>query len=140
MAIFDNDGTALCEAGKMYDSDGTADFQIGKAYDNDGTVDSLIYTAEYVFFPNANTSNINNWDYTGSFGVTENGITCYFSSAGSGGNINKYPVDFSKYKKLYITIASVNGDGNNNFNIRWRRTSNNAIATAIEVDELAASE
>lgn len=99
-----------------------------------------VWNAEYVFFPNADTSNINNWDYTGSFGVTENGITCYFSSAGSGGNINKYPVDFSKYKKLYITIASVNGDGNNNFNIRWRRTSNNAIATAIEVDELAASE
>ena len=99
-----------------------------------------VWNSEYVFFPNADTSNINNWDYTGSFGVTENGITCYFSSNGSGGNIKKYPVDFSKYKKLYITIASVNGDGNHNFNIRWRRTSNNVIAARIEVEELAANE
>ena len=140
MPIYDYDGTTSYELGKMYDYDGTTNHQIGKVYDNNGTTDRLIYSAEYVFFPNADTSNINNWDHTGSFGVTEDGITCYFSSNGSGGSIPKYPVDFSKYKKLYITIASVNGDGNNNFYIQWRRTSDNVIATQIVVDELDASE
>ena len=45
MAIYDNDGTATREIGKLYDNDGTTSYQIGKAYDNDGTNSYLIYTA-----------------------------------------------------------------------------------------------
>lgn len=51
MAIYDNDGTANYEIGKLYDNDGTANHQIGKVYDFDGTVNSLIYTGtpEYLY-------------------------------------------------------------------------------------------
>lgn len=50
MAIYDNDGTASYEIGKLYDNDGITDYQIGKVYDNDGTADSLIYTSEFELF------------------------------------------------------------------------------------------
>lgn len=46
MAIYDNDGTANYEIGKLYDNDGTANHQIGAVYDFDGTANFLIYTAE----------------------------------------------------------------------------------------------
>lgn len=46
MPIYDNDGTASYEIGKLFDNDGTASYQIGKVYDNDGTTNSLIYSAE----------------------------------------------------------------------------------------------
>lgn len=46
MAIYDNDGTANYEIGKLYDNDGTANHQIGAVYDFDGTANALIYTAE----------------------------------------------------------------------------------------------
>lgn len=45
MAVYDNNGTANAEIGKLYDDDGTTNYQIGKVYDNDGTTDSLIYTS-----------------------------------------------------------------------------------------------
>lgn len=48
MAIYDNDGTATREIGKLYDNDGTSNHQIGKAYDNNGSANSLIYSAEEV--------------------------------------------------------------------------------------------
>jgi len=138
--MFVKNGTSTAQIKKRYAKNGTSAKQVKKRYAINGTSAKLVYSAEYVFFPNADTSNINNWSYTGSFGVTEDGITCYFSSAGSGGSIGDYPVDFTPYKKLYIIIASVNGDGDHNFNIRWRRKSDNVIATAIEVEELDASE
>lgn len=43
MAIYDNNGTASSEIGKLYDNDGTANFQLGKVYDNNGTTNSLTY-------------------------------------------------------------------------------------------------
>lgn len=46
MAIYDNDGTANYEIGKLYDNDGTVNHQIGAVYDFDGTSDFLIYTDE----------------------------------------------------------------------------------------------
>ena len=46
MAIYDDDGTATREIGKLYDNDRTTTYQIGKAYDNDGTNSYLIYSAE----------------------------------------------------------------------------------------------
>lgn len=45
MAIYDNDGTASREIGKLYDHNGSANTQIGKVYDNNGSANSLIYTS-----------------------------------------------------------------------------------------------
>lgn len=49
MPIYDNDGTAKVEVGKLYDNDGTANHQIGKAYDHDGTAASLVYSGDANF-------------------------------------------------------------------------------------------
>lgn len=46
MPIYDNDGTASYQIGKVYDHDGTAAHQIGKVYDHDGTANYLIYSAD----------------------------------------------------------------------------------------------
>lgn len=45
MAIYDNDGTASREIGKLYDHNGSANTQIGKVYDHNGSANSLIYTS-----------------------------------------------------------------------------------------------
>ncbi len=52
MAIYDDDGTATREIGKLYDNDGTTTYQIGKAYDNDGTNSYLVYSAEEIILNN----------------------------------------------------------------------------------------
>lgn len=140
MAIFDNDGTALCEAGKMYDSDGTADYQIGKIYDNDGTADSLIYTADYVFFPSAYVSNKANWtDHgEGSGSVVINGeiISLSGHSKGSSWSLYNYFVDFSKYETLCIEITQLTGHPDNKFYIRWRDKDSNGLKVDYKVNEL----
>lgn len=46
MPIYDNDGTAQREIGKLYDNNGSVSTQIGKVYDNNGSASTLIYTAE----------------------------------------------------------------------------------------------
>ncbi len=55
MAIYDNNGTASAEIGKLYDNNGTASVQISKVYDNNGTANSLLYSAAEPFtvVPNA---------------------------------------------------------------------------------------
>ena len=75
MAIYDNNGTANTENGKVYDNNGTTNSQIGKVYDNNGTTNSLLYSAvePITIIPDAtnypaskytkiyrNTSNVNN--------------------------------------------------------------------------------
>ena len=44
MAIYDNDGTANFEIGKLFDNDSLSNQQIGKVYDFDGTASHLIYS------------------------------------------------------------------------------------------------
>ena len=51
--IQDWDGTTAIDIKTVQDWNGTTAAQIGKVYDNDGTTDILIYTSEYLFFPNA---------------------------------------------------------------------------------------
>lgn len=46
MPIYDWNGSASTEIGKVYDWDGSASHQIGAVYDFDGTANFLIYTAE----------------------------------------------------------------------------------------------
>ena len=46
MPMYDWNGTASSELGKVYDWDGTTSYQLGKGYDWDGTANNLIYSAE----------------------------------------------------------------------------------------------
>ena len=46
MAIYENDGTAIHELGRVLDHDGTANHRLAKVYDHDGTANHLIYSAE----------------------------------------------------------------------------------------------
>jgi len=122
MAIYDNDGTAFCEIGKVYDNDGTADAQIGKVYDNDGTADSLVYSAEEVVIDTAQEIPLNTWAVKG-FNSTS---SQYVGSASASGGItltvdNNYgryteqvQRDFSQYSRISFTVSTysaVNGRG-----------------------------
>lgn len=51
MPIYDNDGTANREIGKLYDHNGSANTQIGKVYDNNGSANSLIYSDITQIYP-----------------------------------------------------------------------------------------
>ena len=62
MPIYDNDGTANREIGKLYDHNGSANTQIGKVYDNNGSANSLIYSSQETFTASAtNTLNIDSY-------------------------------------------------------------------------------
>lgn len=50
MPIYDFDGTAKAEVGKVYDNDGSVNHQIGKVYDHDGTAAAVIYSGEEVLY------------------------------------------------------------------------------------------
>ena len=96
MAIFDNDGTALCEEGKMYDSDGTADFQIGKIYDNNGTADSLIYNSETVLLDGST----NLLGTPAAFYGSSDGIKkCSFSQQSDGSYLGTFELEGSGIRK-----------------------------------------
>ena len=102
MAIYDDDGTATRENGKLYDNDGTTSYQIGKAYDNDGTSNHLIYSAEY--------------DVLAAFGWTKAGTSSYITSltatnvtikptAGSGNARVYKTIDVTNYRSMTITCS-----------------------------------
>lgn len=106
MAIYDDDGTATREIGKLYDNDGTTTYQIGKAYDNDGTNSYLIYSAEEQYFPGTTpsryspggaggyTANSTNWSCSVSNGTNLNSVTSYLK------------INMSNIKSLTITGSS----------------------------------
>lgn len=48
MPIYDHDGTASREIGKLWDNDGTSSHQIGKAWDNDGTASHPLYSSSVI--------------------------------------------------------------------------------------------
>lgn len=79
MALYDNNGTASTQIGKVYDNNGTTNTQIGKIYDNNGTTSSLIYTADQTFF-NGTTA----CDYTGGWaGKCVTGTSVAFTTSGA---------------------------------------------------------
>lgn len=93
MPIYDNDGTASTQIGKVYDNDGTASYQIGKIWDNDGTASTLVYTAEQMVLNgstaadftgvwNASAWNGSSWSWvTGTIPGTANSV------GGTNGNV-----------------------------------------------------
>ena len=118
MAVYDNNGTANAEIGKLYDDDGTTNYQIGKVYDNNGTTDSLVYNADFILFQANSVNNLGAWsqqktDPNGvlsNFAITSNG---YLSTEGpqSGtakecfNGINSTPIDCSSFSKMIVTIV-----------------------------------
>lgn len=106
MPIYDNDGTANYQIGKLYDSDGTNKYQIGKVYDNDGTTNSLIYSAEV----NALADMTFTWAGTGGAQVTQTVSQLVVSSLAPNGETDTYAiayvwVDYSEYSKVTITYS-----------------------------------
>jgi len=112
MAIYDNDGTAESEWGKMYDTDGTAEYQIGKLYDSDGTADSLIHNAEFILFGNGVL--YGTWGELHEGGtITSSGWTAYVDNDYGCRYLNE-KIDFSQYNTIEITTSQLTSVGNRN--------------------------
>ena len=143
MSLSRNNGTSDVLQGKFFRNNGTNDVQIGKIYRSNGTTDSLIHTSEYVFFPSVYVCNKNNWtdhgEGSGTFEIDDTHIYLYGHSKGSDWTLYNYFVDFSKYRKLYINVTSVNASYRN-FNIRWREKDTGALKVNLEIEELDAAE
>ena len=104
MAIYDNDGTANYEIGKVYDYDGTTSYQIGKVFDNNGTANSLIYSSELILLNYAT----GNWTVTQTAnGNVRHDATGLFSEWRGDWDDNvvwtSELVDFAGYTNLNVT-------------------------------------
>ena len=98
-----------------------------------------VWNAEYVYFPSAEVCDINNWTIAsgGQFQLTEDYIYVWGNSAGTSKQCNVV-VDFSKYKKMFITLETVNNDAK--FHINWRVKGTGTRKHAFYVEELAENE
>lgn len=98
-----------------------------------------VWNAEYVYFPSPKTCNQKNWTIAsgGQFQLTEDYIYVWGNSDGTKKTCN-VTVDFSKYKKMYITLEAVNN--NSKFEIDWRVKDSNARKIHFKINELAESE
>lgn len=114
MAIYDNDGTANYEIGKLYDDDGTANHQIGKAYDHNGTAASLIYSAE--------TEALTAYAWGGHYNPNDAFQDASYSNGKIIANATSYlcksiwtteRVDFSQFSKMRVnyTISASSASG-----------------------------
>ena len=142
MAYKRSNGTNDVEVGKLFRTNGTNDIQIGKIFRGDGTVDTQFYSSEYVFFPSEYACNIDNWTVSkneGTFRVSDTSMYFYGHSQGSSRTLPGLPVDFSKYKKLYMQVTSIN-KSYLEFKLRWRDIGTNGLKVNLELDELDASE
>lgn len=97
MPIYDHNGSATTEIGKLYDNNGSANTQIGKVYDNNGSANSLIYSAEEILIGSGAQSNVisnsGNWrmigaGYKPSYSVSPSMIQ--FSGGGGQRNTELY--------------------------------------------------
>lgn len=90
--IYDWDGTANNEIGKLYDWDGTTNNQIGKVWDNDGTTNNLIYTActPITIVPNASGFPASKWTrfiYDSTGAITPSESTTYTTVTVNSSNV-----------------------------------------------------
>ncbi|MEG2678282.1 MAG: hypothetical protein RR933_09180 [Oscillospiraceae bacterium] len=76
MAIYDFDGTASRELGKLYDNDGTTSRKIGKVFDSDGAANKVIYKDELLLYDNGNQciSATGGWHAHWTYGYYSGGI------------------------------------------------------------------
>jgi len=111
MAIYDNDGTANHEIGKLYDNDGTVNHQIGKVYDHNGTTASLIYSAEVQVFPGtAGLTYTNSSNCTAA--ATKTSLYCYTNNSNGGSAKCAVAVDMSSFKSMTIKYTITSGRWN----------------------------
>ena len=118
MAIYDNDGTANFEIGKLFDNDSLSNHQIGKVYDFDGTANSLIYSAwngELLDGADEFEDVTGGWDgnqYTNETWmqvISQDGSGLYSTGSpwGRTGTVNK--VDITNYSKIVAEVEYLNG-------------------------------
>lgn len=119
MPIYDYDGTANNEIGRVYDNDGTANHQIGKVYDNDGTANSLIYSADGNVFPDMAWTGGGANDGT----VTTSSLQVILPEGSSKTNSScrtASKVDLTNYSKLTFVVSQFNkgsGSGTPQFSL-----------------------
>ena len=91
MPIYDNDGTANHEIGKLYDNNGSANAQIGKVYDNNGTTNSLIYQSDIIVL-NGGTYYVDSGTMGGSPPVTSGSTRIAMNFNGNGYNTLSFTI------------------------------------------------
>lgn len=114
MPIYDFDGSAGYQIGKVYDYDGSAGHQIGKVYDHDGTASHLIYSAETVYFDNGAQVGYTTYNL-GNVNILNVGTTIYSQMGnynGSGATTVRFAADISNISTLYVTITGLALNGN----------------------------
>lgn len=132
MAIYDYNGTNNLEIGKIYDYNGTASNEIGEVYDYNGTTNSLIYSSEYIFYPNASigTTNASNWEkasnnYGSSYLDTTTNTIKFQARSGSSNShfyCNIY-IDMTPFKTCYVNISHITNPGQEMVTLMWRDPS-----------------
>ena len=119
MPIYDNNGSASTQIGKLYDYNGSANTQIGKVYDNNGSASSLIYTSDIVFI-GANSSYTSGWTtlsglggaYKGSLTASGNsmiqntGQVSWTNHGGAGNARTSAAIDLTSFSTLYFTVSN----------------------------------
>ena len=117
MPIYDFDGAAHTEVGKLFDFDGTAKHQIGRVYDHDGTAAALLYSGETVLYdggmavPFEQYSSVSNASYIYT-SLADNGTDLYAKVhynlegndfySGHAAWRTQQPIDLSQYSALCI--------------------------------------
>lgn len=113
MAIYDNNGTASTEIGKLYDNNGSANTQIDKVYDNNGTASSLVYEAIPYLYNKGDRCTALTGGWTGSARHSvgswseSNGvmsINCYGITMMWLHTVNM--IDLTNYSKLCINVLT----------------------------------
>lgn len=88
-------------------------------------------------FPSTYACTEDNWTVStneGTFVMSSVSMYLYGHSQGSSRTLPNYPVDFSKYKTLYMNIDRMTS--HNDFYFRWRRVTDSGLAVNYKVDDL----
>lgn len=123
MPIFDHNGTASTQIGKVFDNNGTASTQIGKVFDNNGTANTLIYSSDMTLFDAGKTVEYTGgWNTAISSGASFNFIVgkklqiqqINYLASTSAKIISKAKIAISGFSTLKFTYTATKG-GNGTF-------------------------
>lgn len=130
MPIYDYDGAASREIGKMYDYDGATNHEIGKAYDWDGTTNREIYSGDLTLWDRGDKTgghwvtsawpgrisawgiefvNVGDWNLAGAT------MRCQANSEWwkTGFVFTDFPVDVSAYNRMQVRALGGQGGAAN---------------------------
>lgn len=132
MAVYDNNGTANAEIGKLYDDDGTTNYQIGKVYDNNGTTDSLIYQNEEILYNAGNecTAITGGWSGAATTGGSFHTGTISAGKGSSSLNIT-FSQDNDNICYTFYTNNTVNLTGYDKLCFQVTTTSSNKVGSFV---------